>query len=105
MKIISCRKIEDCFDGSAVFNYEVSESWTADNVRCLGVLGELELFLDFPRPLFRLKTAEGLFFSCVANSATCRVVLPHTNREKVRKKIEEAFNDEKGVISRSQCDQ
>ena len=56
MKIVACRKVDDCFDGSAVFDYEVSEPWTAENVRCLASLGELEYFRDFPRPLFRLRT-------------------------------------------------
>ena len=93
MKIISRLKVEDCFDGSAVFNYEMSEPWTAENVRCLALLGELEYFADFPRPLFRLRTRDGLFLNGVAGAVTCRVVLPRTNRDAAQRKLEEVFND------------
>lgn len=91
MKIISRRKVEDCFDGSSVFSYEVSEPWTAENVRCLAPLGELEYFADFPRPLFRLRTRAGLFVSGVAGAVTCRVILPRTNRAAVRQELEEVI--------------
>ena len=95
MKITSRRKVEDCFDGSAVFSYEFSEPWTAVNVRCMASLGELAYYADFPRPLFRLRTRDGLFVSGVAGSVTCRVILPRTNRAAVHQKLEEAFtNDE-----------
>lgn len=91
MKITHYEKIEDCFDGSAVFSYEVSEPWTADNVLCLAPLGELELFRDFPRPLFRLRTPGGLFVSGVVGGVRCRVTLPRTGREKARQQLLEVF--------------
>lgn len=91
MKIISRLKVEDCFDGSAVFNYDMSETWTAENVRCLVPLGEFEYFADFPRPLFRVRTSDGLFVNGVVGAITCRVILPRTNRAAVRHKLEEVF--------------
>ncbi len=91
MKIISRKKIEDCFDGSAVFCYEMSEPWTAVNAGCMESLGVYEYYADFPRPLFRLCTRDGLFVSGVEGSVTCRVILPRTNRDSVRQKLEEVF--------------
>ncbi len=95
MKIVSRRKIEDCFDGSAVFSYEMSEPWSAENARLLASLGGFEYFADFPRPLFRLRTCDGLFVSGVDGSLTCRVILPRTNRNEVQKKLEEVFIGDK----------
>jgi hypothetical protein len=91
MKIVSRRKVEDCFDGSSVFGYEVSEPWTPENVRCLAPLGELEYFKEFPRPFFRLRTQEGLFVTGVVGAVTCRVILPRTNRDAVQQKLQEVF--------------
>jgi hypothetical protein len=91
MKIIARRKVEDCFDGSAVFNYQVSTPWTADSVRCLAALGELQYFADFPRPLFRLRTRGGVFVSGIEGADTCRVILPRTNRDAVQQELENAM--------------
>lgn len=91
MKIIRRHKVEDCFDGSSVFSYEISEDWTADNIRCLATLGDLEYFAEFPRPLFRLRTRDGLYVSGVTGAAVCRVVLPRTNREVVQHRLEEVL--------------
>ncbi len=87
MKIVSSRKIEDCFDGSTVFRYEASEPWTAENLCCLAPLGKLELFKDFPRLLFRLRTREGLFLSGVAGDVVFRVVLPRTGRDAAQRRL------------------
>ena len=86
MTIVARRKVEDCLDGSAVFDYEVSEPWTAGNVRCLSSLGDLEYYADFPRPLFRLRTRDGLFANGLAGATTCRVILPRANRETVERR-------------------
>lgn len=94
MIIVGHQKIEDCFDGSAVISYEVSEPWTAQSIRSLASLGELHYYSDFPRPLFRLRSREGLFISGVEGSVTCRVVLPKTRREGIRLQLEEAINNE-----------
>lgn len=88
MNIVNRVKLEDCFDGSAVFTYEVSEPWTERSVRRLASLGPLQYFDDFPRPLFRLRTAAGLFVNGVAGARDCRVVLPRTHREQVQQELE-----------------
>ncbi len=91
MKVLSRNKVEDCFDGSSVFDYAFSEPWTAQNARCLEPLGAYDYFADFPRPLFRLKSREGLFVSGVVGSTTCRVILPRTDSVAVQQKLEEAL--------------
>ena len=92
MSIVGCHKVEDCFDGSAVLNYELSEPWTAANIRSLESLGELQYFADFPRPLFRLRSQAGLFVSGVEGASTCRVILPRTNREIIQQEFEKTLD-------------
>ena len=96
MKVVARHKVEDCFDGSSVFTYEMDAEWTAESVRCLAALGDLEYFADFPRPLFRLRTRDGLFVTGVAGATTCRVILPRTNRDVVQKRLEEVFTGADG---------
>jgi hypothetical protein len=92
LKILNRIKIEDCFDGSAVFNYQLSESWTKDIAYNLACLGEFQYFADFPRPFFRLKTESGLFLNGIAGANDCRIVFPRTNRELIQQKLEEVIN-------------
>lgn len=91
MNIVDRVKVEDCFDGSGVYVYELSEAWTEQSARRLAALGQYQYFADFPRPLFRLRTEAGLFVSGVADACDCRVVLPRTNREQVQKALEEVL--------------
>lgn len=91
MNILSRKKIEDCFDGSAVYVYEVDEPWTKQTVLRFQPLGRFEYFADFPRPLFRLRSTRGLFVNGIEGSHTCRVILPKTNRSEIQQDLEEVL--------------
>jgi hypothetical protein len=91
MKIVACRKLEDCFDGSIVYGYEFSLSWDQDSVQILRCFGELEYFADFPRPLFRVIRKDGLFIKGVAGSNQCRVILPRQETAQAKQTFEDAF--------------
>jgi len=89
MNIVNRVKVEDCFDGSAVYVYELSDPWTEQRARRLASLGHFQYFADFPRPLFRLRTHAGLFVNGVLGACDCRVVLPRTSREQAEYELEE----------------
>lgn len=91
MNIVKINKVEDCFDGSAVFDYCLSEAWNETAIRKLTALGELEYFADFPRPLFRLHNKSGLFVNGLAGECQCRVILPHANREQLQSQLQEVI--------------
>jgi len=91
MRIINRAKVEDCFDGSAVYVYELSGPWTEERARRLSRMGHFQYFGDFPRPLFKLRTDAGLFASGVVGCCDCRVVLPRTNRDTIQREWEEVL--------------
>ena len=91
MRIINRAKVEDCFDGSAVYVYELSGLWTEERARRLSRMGHFQYFGDFPRPLFKLRTDAGLFASGVVGCCDCRVVLPRTNRDTIQREWEEVL--------------
>ncbi len=94
MQIVKRIKVEDCFDGSTVYVYHLSEPWTEQSAQRLATLGHFQYFADFPRPLFRLRTDTGLFVNGVAGACDCRVVLPRTNQIKVQRDLEESLMSE-----------
>ncbi|MBN2083176.1 hypothetical protein JW859_13340 [bacterium] len=91
MKIIDIKKVEDCFDGSSVFSYWFDSQWTEAAIGGLSALGRLEYFADFPRPLFRLTTPEGLHVKGVKGEDNCRVIYPQSNRAEIRQAFERHF--------------
>jgi hypothetical protein len=92
MQIRAETKLEDCFDGSAVFGFRFEEPWTRDGIATLGALGELEYFADFPRPFFRVRGPGGLEVKGVEGERDCRVALPSKDRELVRARVREHFS-------------
>ena len=92
MKILDRCKLEDCFDGSAVYQYEFADLWDAPRIRALARLGKLDYYADFPRPLFRVASPSGLFIKGLAGTNLCRVIFPGTNREEVVRHFEEAMS-------------
>lgn len=91
MRIVDRVKVEDCFDGSSVFVYKIDLPWTEQMAGRLASLGEYRYYREFPRPLFKMRTQNGLFVDGVEGSNDCRVVLPRTNRENVLKEWEEVL--------------
>jgi hypothetical protein len=91
MKISEILKIEDCFDGSSVFQYHFDLPWTRESISVLRQLGELDYFPDFPRPFFRLHTSNGLQIKGVEGEDNCRVIFPRKDKESIKEGFESIF--------------
>lgn len=91
MQIINIRKVEDCFDGSAVYSYEFDIVWTYEQIQELEIVGELSYYRDFPKPFFRVKTSEGMQIKGVEGENSCTVFLPHKGKEEMKRKFEMHF--------------
>jgi hypothetical protein len=100
VRIDEVTKLEDCFDGSAVFRYGFDRPWSREAIQELRVLGTLDFFPDFPRPFFRLRTAGGLQARGVEGERCCQVVLPASGREREKSAFEESFSPELALICR-----
>ena len=92
MRIVCRSKLEDCFDGSAVYSYEFADPWDEPRIRALARLGKLDYFADFPRPLFRVASDSGLFIKGLVGTNQCRVILPRVDREIVMRHFENAMS-------------
>jgi len=88
MTILNRCKLEDCFDGSAVYSYEFADPWDEPRIQALAWLGKLDYYADFPRPLFRVASADGLFIKGLAGTTQCRVIFPRTNRAETMRHFE-----------------
>lgn len=91
MKITCREKIEDCFDGSSVFEFFFEECWRRESIIALRILGEVDYFPDFPRPFFRVKKKGGLQIKGVEGERSCRVIFPSKNKEEIWMNVEKVF--------------
>lgn len=59
MNILSMKKLDDCFDGSMIWEIELDEKITEEWIYGLSGKGKLEYFKDFPRRFFRVFLPDG----------------------------------------------
>lgn len=52
MKLVEIKKLEDCFDGSIIFEYSFDENVEETFMKMLGQTGKLDYYPDFRRPFF-----------------------------------------------------
>jgi hypothetical protein len=99
MNDFESRKIEDCFDGSRVYEYRLVQS-TIDEafIKSLAALGQLEYFPQFPRPFFRVRSQDGLQLKGVQDEQTFQVILPSKEQQNRKERFE---NELKILIRRS----
>jgi hypothetical protein len=102
LRIREVTKLEDCFDGSAVFGYSFDEPWTREAILGLKLLGAVDYFPDFPRPFFRLRTADGMQARGVEGERSCQVVLPQRERDRVQSTFEEIFTSPMALLNREE---
>lgn len=91
MHIVDAVKLEDCFDGSAVYRYLFASAWTRENILALRRFGEVQYFPSFPRPYFRVQSPQGLIAQGVEGESSCRVTFPRREKEGIRSTWNEAL--------------
>ncbi|HRU06717.1 MAG TPA: hypothetical protein P5137_13195 [Candidatus Brocadiia bacterium] len=89
MKLLAADRVEDCFDGSSVYRFELDAPWTRDMILALQTLGAVDYHPDFPRPFFQAWTRQGLIAKGVEGSRECRVILPREGRDAARQTFEQ----------------
>ena len=94
MNNFESQKVEDCFDGSRVYQYRLAQG-TIDEafIRALAVDGKLEYFPRFPRPFFRVRSRHGLQLKGVQGEPTFQVILPGKEQQKVKDQFEDELKN------------
>lgn len=75
------KKVEDCFDGSRIFEYALFVPVGPGLIEQLGTLGNLEYFRDFPRPFYRIITDSGAIIKGIEGENYFRVIYTKSGLE------------------------
>lgn len=88
MKLVNIKKLEDCIDGSMIFMYSFNEKIHETLMKKLGEKGKLQYYPEFPRPFFKIITADGIQVKGIIGDDNFEVVFPRTNKQERKKNFE-----------------
>ncbi len=88
MKLVNIKKLEDCIDGSMIFMYSFNEKIDETLMKKLEEKGKLQYYSEFPRPFFKLITADGVQVKGIIWDDNFEVVFPTTNKQERKKNFE-----------------
>ncbi|MGD9162329.1 MAG: hypothetical protein PVG39_28225 [Desulfobacteraceae bacterium] len=78
----TAEKVEDCFDGSMIYEITLYQSINNSFIAFLDNKGNLDYYADFPKPLFRLEVPGICQLTGCLGADTIRAVLYRNNIEK-----------------------
>jgi hypothetical protein len=88
MELLDTKKVEDCFDGSVIFEYYWSEKIGEEFMKKLGTTGRLYYYPEFHRPFFKIITFDGLQIKGIIGDPSFQVIYPQTNKWEKKKAFE-----------------
>lgn len=80
MEILESRKVEDCFDGSAIRELRLASEISRDLILGMGEDGHIQYFEGFARPFFKIRVDGRFDVKGIEGSRTMRVHLKHPER-------------------------
>lgn len=80
MELTDIKKIEDCFDGSVIFEYYFDREIKEEFMQRLGGTGRLNYYPDFLRPFFKIITSDGLQIKGIVGDKSFQVIYPQTKK-------------------------
>lgn len=88
------KPVEDCFDGSSIYEYSVKGTIGKELILFLGSLGALDYFPEFPRPFFRVRIDNGSEIKGVFGETRFRITYSRGSKEEFKVFFEKLYADE-----------
>ena len=88
MKFVEIKKLDDCFDGSIVFEYSFNKQIDEMFMKILGQTGKLEYYPDFRRPFYKIMTDEGLQIKGIIGDNNFEITYPLSKKWEKKKSFE-----------------
>jgi hypothetical protein len=80
MKLLKIIKLEDCFDGSIIFEYFFSENIAEEFMRDIGSTGELLYYPNFSKPFYKIFTNDDIQIKGIIGEKSFQIIFPSTNK-------------------------
>jgi hypothetical protein len=91
MKIIDCKKAENCLDGEFIYKYYLDTQWTKESIKKLGLFGTLRYYESFPKPMFQVGCPDGTVIKGLESEKEFRIIFPRSNPAFAKENFEAQF--------------
>ena len=81
MELIDIKKVEDCFDGSVIFQYAFDKEINETLMEKMGKKGTIQYYPEFLRPFFKIVTVDGLQVKGTIGNNKFEVIYPKNNKQ------------------------
>jgi hypothetical protein len=88
MKLIDSKKLEDCFDGTTLFEYSFDEKIKESLIKKMGDMGRFFYYPDFLKPFYKIITSDDIQIKGIVEEKTMQVNFPQSNKEVKKKNFE-----------------
>jgi hypothetical protein len=91
MKIISVKKLEDCFDGSLISEVQLDMPISHEFIEslCSKASGKCQYLKEFARPFFKADFIDLFMIEGIMGATTARVVIYRKNSDKELRSLKE----------------
>jgi len=91
MKIINCKKAENCLYGEYIYQYTLDTNWTKESIKRMGVFGTLHYYECFPKPMFQIYCPDGTVIKGLESEKKCRIIFPRREPLSAKEDFETRF--------------
>lgn len=88
MKKYECKKIENCFSGTHIYEYRLPLKVKEEIIECFGAFGSIKYYTNFPRPCFQVVTKNGTTIKGVITDSVIKVSFLAGNPQESKEQFE-----------------
>lgn len=88
MKLVEVKKMDDCFDGSMVFEYRFDRQIDETFMKIISRPGRLSYYPEFSRPFFKIFSEKGIQIKGIIGDDNFQVTFPQTRKAELKKAFE-----------------
>lgn len=88
IRIVQKKISEDCFADTVVYDYELSDPITCEQIFAFKNEKEFNYYTHFPIPMFKVITSSNIHIKGLLNTTQCRVIYPSDVNEEEIARIE-----------------
>ncbi len=93
MKQYECKKVENCFSGSNVYEYRLPVRTKEGFLDCFNTIGSIKYYRNFPRPCFHAALPEGTTVKGVIADWVIKVSFPDNNPQGSKEHFEKVLEE------------
>lgn len=81
MQLYECKKVENCFSGTNVYEYRLTVKLDENFIEGFRLNGVIRYYKNFPRPFFQVTFSDGIAIKGIIDDNVIKVNFPRASTE------------------------